>query len=162
MKVSIPDSYLNFPGIKEIMNHPEFDLMKTFRHHGRISCFEHTLKVTERAFWMTEKSGADIITTIRGALLHDFYLYDWHGGGPSWHGYRHPFRAFREASARFELNRIEKDIIIKHMFPLTPFPPLYRESWIVCIADKASAFEDYSGVMTEYLKMRLVGEAAAD
>ncbi len=36
----------------------------------------------------------------------------------------------------FTLTDIEKDIIKKHMFPLTPIPPVHIESWIVCIADK--------------------------
>ena len=52
------------------------------------------------------------------------------------HGFTHPSVAFKNASKSFELSNIEKDIIIKHMFPLTPVPPHFKESWIVTIADK--------------------------
>jgi uncharacterized protein len=36
----------------------------------------------------------------------------------------------------FELNDIEKDIIVKHMWPLTFIPPKYQESLVVTFADK--------------------------
>ena len=87
-------------------------------------------------------------------LLHDFYLYDWHEAAPPFHGYRHPFCAVREAEARFQLNPVERDIIKKHMFPLTPFPPVNLESRIVCYADKASAVEDYSGLIKQFFKTK--------
>lgn len=45
-------------------------------------------------------------------------------------------KAYRNAKSELKLNRIEKDIIIKHMFPLTPIPPRYLESWVVTYSDK--------------------------
>ena len=33
-------------------------------------------------------------------------------------------------------------MIAKHMFPLTLRPPRFRESWIVCLADKWCALEE--------------------
>lgn len=75
---------------------------------------------------------------VRGALLHDYFLYDWHekGGGHKLHGFRHPYSALRNASRDFKLNNIEENVILRHMFPLTPIPPKCREAWIVCMADK--------------------------
>ncbi len=35
-----------------------------------------------------------------------------------------------------------KNIIIRHMFPLTLVPPTCTEAWIVCIADKICAIEE--------------------
>ena len=35
-----------------------------------------------------------------------------------------------------------KNIIARHMFPLTPVPPTCTEAWIVCIADKICAIEE--------------------
>ena len=52
------------------------------------------------------------------------------------HGFTHPKTALKNASQVFELNDREKDIIIKHMFPLTPGLPRFKESWIVTISDK--------------------------
>ena len=75
---------------------------------------------------------------IRGALLHDYFLYDWHNQltPHHLHGFFHPGVALRNASMDVELTPIEHDIIKKHMFPLTLVPPKYLESWIVCWIDK--------------------------
>lgn len=84
---------------------------------------------------------------IRGALLHDYFLYDWHDGKRErWiHGFTHPMKAYKNAKSEINLNRLERDIIIKHMFPLTILPPRYLESWIVTFADKyVSAVETVS------------------
>lgn len=39
----------------------------------------------------------------------------------------------------FHLNRVERDSIENHMFPLTPIPPRYLEGYLVTVADKISA-----------------------
>ena len=52
------------------------------------------------------------------------------------YGFKHPYFAFRNADRDFKLNDIEKNVILRHMFPLTPIPPACREAWIVCMADK--------------------------
>ncbi|MDC7227853.1 MAG: phosphohydrolase [Spirochaetales bacterium] len=121
--------------------------MRFFRHHGNIDCRRHTLLVAERAYVFSCRWHADTLAVLRGALLHDFYLYDWHSRDlPPFHGFRHPYRALREAEMRFQLNSIERDCIKNHMFPLTPFPPKYKESWIVNWADKSSTVSDYAGM----------------
>ena len=44
----------------------------------------------------------------------------------------------------YHVNCVEKDIIIRHMFPLTIVPPRYKESIIVCIVDKGcSIYETF-------------------
>jgi len=81
---------------------------------------------------------------IRGALLHDYFLYDWHERSRDHrlHGFFHPRRALKNAREDFELTSIESDIILRHMFPLNPVPPKYLESWIVCIADKVCTMRE--------------------
>jgi uncharacterized protein len=74
---------------------------------------------------------------VRGALLHDYFLYDWHDHAPDrWHGFTHPRRALENASRDFALNGIERDLIAHHMFPFVPAPPRHREGWVVTLADK--------------------------
>ena len=78
-----------------------------------------------------------------GALLHDYFLYDWHDGkGRHLHGFTHPECAFRNAEKDYTLSPRVKNIIIRHMFPLTPVSPTCTEAWIVCIADKICAIEE--------------------
>ena len=78
---------------------------------------------------------------VRGALLHDFFLYDWHVPDKSHrlHAFSHARRAYENDKKEFDLGNIEKDIIIKHMFPVNIALPKYKETVIVCIADKLSA-----------------------
>ena len=81
---------------------------------------------------------------IRGALLHDYFLYDWHVKDKSHrlHGFRHPYFALENARKEYELDPVLEDMIVKHMFPLIPIPPKYRESWVLCIADKICASKE--------------------
>ena len=51
------------------------------------------------------------------------------------HGFRHPGFALSNAQRDFELSEKEKEIIRKHMWPLTIVPPTCREAWIVNSAD---------------------------
>ena len=58
---------------------------KDFIQHGSISCYDHSLNVAKKSLIIAgfllifikinEKS------LIRGALLHDYFLYDWHKSG---------------------------------------------------------------------------------
>lgn len=113
---------------------------KAFVHHGKISCFSHSYAVAimsvKLAKWLRIR--VNLRSLIRGALLHDYFLYDWHktDNGNGLHGFSHAKTALRNALKDFVLNDIEKDIIIKHMFPLNVSPPKYRESIIVMLADK--------------------------
>ena len=78
-----------------------------------------------------------------GSLLHDYFLYDWHDGeGRHLHGFTHPECAYKNAEMDYTLSPRVKNIIVRHMFPLTPIPPACKEAWIVCIADKICAIEE--------------------
>lgn len=113
--------------------------MKQFIQHGDVSTYDHCLLVAYYSFlWMRKlhiRCSEDEL--IRGALLHDYYLYDWHEK-EKWHrmhGFRHPGFALSNAQRDFELSEKEKEIIRKHMWPLTIIPPTCREAWIVNSAD---------------------------
>ena len=117
-----------------------------FFQHGNTTVLDHSIRVAEKSLKIAEKLHlkVNVESMIRGALLHDYFLYDWHDRSvrPRFHGFRHPALALRNAVRDFHLNAIERNIIIRHMFPLTIIPPLFIESWIVCIADKYSALEE--------------------
>ena len=79
---------------------------------------------------------------IRAALLHDYFLYDWHdwdNGQHRWHGFTHGHAALMNALKDFDLNDIERNSIENHMFPMTPVPPAYIEGYLVTLSDKLSA-----------------------
>lgn len=113
---------------------------KNFIQHGSTTIYDHSINVSCLSLYIAEKYNikVDKKSLIRGALLHDYFLYDWHDKNlrNSIHGFTHARCAYENASKELELNEIEKDIILKHMFPLNIIPPKYKESWIVTIADK--------------------------
>lgn len=77
----------------------------------------------------------------RGALLHDYFLYDWHDDEHrpihNLHGFYHPGIALKNAMKEYTLTDREKNIIRSHMWPLTLTRiPACREAWVVTAADK--------------------------
>jgi len=115
--------------------------MEGFVQHGQVSCLEHSLRVARMSFWLCRRLGmrAQLRSLVRGALLHDFFLYDWHynlEGRKGLHGFTHPRTALENARRRFVLNEREEDIILKHMWPMTVIPPRHCETVVVCLADK--------------------------
>lgn len=111
---------------------------RSFIQHGRTSVLDHCKNVAMLSLALSSELelSVDRVALVRGALLHDYFLYDWHEGGLRFHGFTHPYSALKNALQDYSLNETEKDIIVRHMFPLTPIPPVTKEGWIVCIADK--------------------------
>ena len=108
--------------------------------HGDTSVLLHCLAVAYFSLKLVRllRLRCDKKSLVRGALLHDYFLYDWHKPDPSQklHGFHHPRRALCNAQSDVSLNQTEADIIVHHMFPLTPAPPRSREALVVCMVDK--------------------------
>lgn len=110
--------------------------------HGNVSVRRHAINVARYSLLINEKLGikCNKRDLIRGALLHDYFLYDWHDKDHisplRLHGFFHPGIALRNAEKEYRLSTKEKDIIRKHMWPLTIVPPKCREAWVVSMADK--------------------------
>ena len=114
--------------------------------HGTKTVYDHTLSVAHKCLELNEKYNlcCDEEKLVRGALLHDYFLYDWHTP-EKWHrlhGFKHPFFALENAKREYEIDCILEDMIKKHMFPLIPIPPMYKESWVLCLADKICATKE--------------------
>lgn len=130
-----------------LLRQPEVRQMEQFTQHGRVSTLEHCRRVAERSFWLSLRLGwqVDRKALVTGALLHDFYGYDWHEKRPGQklHGFTHPAAACENASRVFQLSRKERGIIRSHMWPLTLFhAPASREAWLVSAADKWCSLEE--------------------
>lgn len=124
--------------------------------HGDMTVFDHSVNVAETSIAFAAKLPITVNeeSLIKGALLHDYFLYDWHDKeqSPGLHGFKHPYIALKNAEEDYDLNDIEKNIILRHMFPLVPIPPRCKEAWIVCVADKYCALgETVSGWLKKVL-----------
>lgn len=126
----------------DILQSSNFHRMKRYIQHGNMTVNDHVLSVTRYSVALDDvlHAHSDRKALIRGALLHDYFLYDWHipdaEHSHRLHGFYHPGIALRNASKEYDLTARERDIIKKHMWPLTVVPPMCREAWIVTTADK--------------------------
>ncbi|MCQ5167302.1 HD domain-containing protein [Roseburia hominis] len=141
MKKGIEHEPLIWKILNEIRESSRFKNSKQFIQHGKTSVYMHSVSVAYMSCYIAEKYNlsVDYYSLITGALLHDYFLYDWHDkedGHKRPHGFYHPSAALANAERDFEINSRIKNIIKRHMFPLTPIPPVCLEGWVVCIADK--------------------------
>ena len=127
----------------DILASSGMQMERTLIQHGSVSVLAHSIGVAYLCLMIAGffHLRVDRRSMVRGALLHDYFLYDWHERDASHrlHGFRHPKRALQNAQRDFTLNENEQNIIRRHMFPLTPIPPKTREGAIVCAADKICA-----------------------
>ena len=126
----------------DILCSERFISTKRYIQHGNMTVNSHCMNVAKYSLAFSDKlhircNRRDLI---RGALLHDYFLYDWHDNEHKQpyklHGFYHPGIALKNASEEYELTDREREIIKKHMWPLTVIPPTCREAWIVSCADK--------------------------
>ena len=78
---------------------PRTRRMAAYCQHGRVSTYEHCLNVAEMSLALDEKLHANCRRQelARGAMLHDYFLYDWHHWGGHGHGFSHAHQAAQEA-----------------------------------------------------------------
>lgn len=127
---------------QDILQSYNFRQTREHIQHGNMTVNNHCINVAKCSLEISRRlhikcNRRDLI---RGALLHDYFLYDWHDKEHiqphKLHGFYHPGRALKNASEEYHLTHLEREIIRKHMWPLTVVPPTCREAWIVTTADK--------------------------
>lgn len=128
--------------ISDLIENEYVRQMDNYIQHGSTTTLKHCIMVSYNSYQLAKKMNLDYISAARAGLLHDFYLYDWHDGPKAdsffkKHGFTHSRTALKNAEKYFELNDVEKDIILKHMWPLTlTLVPKYKESMLVSFVDK--------------------------
>ncbi len=135
---------------EEVLEHPVYDWQQQYYHHQSLTIYDHSLVVAFLAWRIAKTLGLSQKAVIRGGLLHDFFLYDWHVEGRrnpkpllKKHGFTHADEALLNAEFFFELNDMERDIIATHMFPLNIRPPAYLESILVNAVDTWVTFREF-------------------
>lgn len=127
---------------RDILKSTNFKMSDNHIQHGTMSVRKHSIQVAKYSLMINHAMRLKSCQRdlVRGALLHDYFLYDWHDKShkkiTNLHGFYHPGIALTNATNEYELSPREKDIIKKHMWPLTLSLPRCREAWIVTVADK--------------------------
>lgn len=145
--------------IDNLLNNDTVKQMKNFRQHYETSCFDHCLIASYYCYLYGKKFNLDYVSCARAAMLHDLFLYDWRkkqDGRKGLHAFTHPKTAYENASKLFDLNEKEKDIILKHMWPVTIALPKYKESYLLTLVDKYCALnESYQEIYNRFCQKKL-------
>lgn len=142
-----------------IINNETVQEMKNYRQHYETSCYDHCLQAAYYCYLICKKYNLDYKSATRAAMLHDLFLYDWRVRQPDrkgLHAFTHGKTACDNACKLFDLNEKEKDIILKHMWPVTIAFPKSFEGFILTFVDKYCAMSETA----EVLKTRLFSKKA--
>lgn len=127
------------------MENGEFNKLKEYTQHNNYSTYDHCIAVAEQALKIVDKFNIKIDKDelVVTALLHDYYLYDWHTADKShrYHGFSHGKKAMKNAIAHYKINKRQQIAIARHMFPLT-LPPTNKLGIIITLADKICATKE--------------------
>ena len=126
-----------------ILTSPGMKRERGFIQHGDVSVLEHSFMVAVLCVAIARRLPGkwDFSSLVRGALLHDYFLYDWHIKDPTRpaHATHHAAAALRNARRDFSLNPTEENMIASHMFPLGGEWPGNKQSAVLWVADKVCA-----------------------
>lgn len=167
MKISEGERDIFISRIRELLKREQLMEMNQYIQHGNTTTFTHCLIVSYYSYLFSQRLPLkfDTDSVIRGAMLHDFYLYDWHVADKRHrlHGYKHPRFALTNARKYYKLSPIEEDIIEKHMWPLTLRKiPAYRESMLVCFVDKFCSLSETFFIPVMPRELRLLKHLLAN
>lgn len=146
--------------VSDLLAHPEVLELSNYVHHHFTNRLDHSLTVAYTSYLIAKKMNLDYKSVARGGLLHDFFLLtvqEVEGLKQGSHNQHHPILACENAERITDLNEIEKDIILKHMFLVSKVaPPKYKESFIVSMVDKYAAVIEVVSPLNSLLKKRII------
>lgn len=143
--------------INPLVSNETVQKMKNFRQHYETSCFDHCYAVAYYCYLICKKYNLDYISATRAAMLHDLFLYDWRvkqPGRKGLHAFTHGKIACQNACELFDLNDKEKDMIIKHMWPVTIEFPKSFEGLVLTFVDKYCAMSESFEILKSRLFMK--------
>ena len=131
--------------------------LNNITHHHYTTRLLHSIFVAYVSYKLAKSLNLDYISTARAGLLHDFFLEEREEVekmGMGSHNSAHPKIALKNAKEITSLNKLEEDIILKHMFLCTwrGGVPRYRESFIVTLVDKYCAVFEVSKPTRNWFK----------
>ena len=122
------------------LNNQKIKKMKDIPMHRGSNCYEHSFKVAKYAIKKALRyKEVNLEVVLIGAILHDYYLYDWRtdSSKKKGHAKNHQIIASENASRDFMISDKVKKVIESHMWPINikNFPDT-KEARIVSLSDK--------------------------
>ena len=142
--------------INKYLNHEAVSKLNTIPHHDTTTRLKHSINVSYKAYLVCKKIGLDYESAAIGGLLHDMYYNRIIEQNSTYDKIKlltneHPKDALNNARKYFKLNKLEENIIVSHMWPISKYIPKYKESFVVGYADKYCTFNyDYKKEVMYY------------
>jgi uncharacterized protein len=139
----------------------EYKQLQKIQRHTFTNTYDHSIRVAVLASKISEKIRADIDSTVRVGLLHDFCMIDYNQDNEheGLYLFYHPKEAI-ENSKSFHLTKKEERAILTHMFPLAQVPTS-KIGWSITLADKLVAvYEKLYGVMGVFMYFKVTWNKA--
>ena len=143
-KWKMDDEYINI--VSDILSNEEFKKLEDLKHHGD-NRLDHSLRVSYYSYRISKRFNMDTVSVARAGLLHDFFIVNNQEISLKERLEvlcNHPKLALDNSKKYFDLNELEENIIVSHMFPFCLVLPKHRESWLVNKVDNVMAiYERY-------------------
>ena len=133
---------------ERFLNNHLIEKMKEISMHRGSNTYIHCFLVAKRSIKkaIKKKKKINFEALLVGAILHDYYLYDWRKDRAllKKHGSKHPFVARDNAIRDFGISSEVCDIIVSHMWPFNfKLYPRTIEAKIVAKSDNVIAFKEF-------------------
>lgn len=141
----VEDDNEYFAAVSDLLEEEGIRRLDCFIQHSDITTLKHVICVSYITYRACRHFGLDWRAGARAGILHDYVTYDWHepgDGSHRLHGFRHPRFALENSRKITELSPLEENCIKRHMWPLTPVPPRYREAFVLTFVDKFCATKE--------------------
>lgn len=139
--------------VEDILENNVVRSLAEHAHHIGTSRLQHSLNVSYYNYILCRFLHLDAKAAARAGLLHDLFFYDrkTHEKIQNRHPAEHANIALYNASMLFELSEVEEDMILNHMWPMTPHIPRHAETFVITLVDKFCA----SAELISYFRKRL-------
>lgn len=133
-----------YESISPLLVNPQVQKLDVYMQHYNYSRLRHSMDVAYLSFIITKFLKWDCHSTARAGLLHDMFFRGDDEPKTLQHLRTHPLEALDNARHVCELNEVEENIILRHMWLFTLVPPKYKEGYIVTLVDKLCAIREIS------------------
>ena len=135
--------------VKDIIGCQQVQELRSITHHLSTTRFQHCVNVSYYTYVVCRKFNLNARSAARAGLLHDLFYYDRKQynsektKGQASHSENHAMLACANAAEITKISKLERDMIEKHMWPVTRPMPKYKETYIITIIDKYCAVLEF-------------------
>ena len=134
-----------FPLVEVLLASEQVRALGLYRHHVHTTRYQHCLNVAYYNYRVCRMLHLDAVSAARAGLLHDLNHNETaeYTSSSMPHSSYHPLAALEAAEELITMNDRERDMIEKHMWPVTRHRPKYAESYVLTFVDKYCAVLEF-------------------